>query len=52
MKETERDIVKILTLGLVGVVLVKLAQNSGGVARIVEAVGGVYTDTIGTLAKA
>lgn len=52
MKEAQRDLFKILALGLTGVVIIKLAQNSGGVARIVEAVGGVYTETVGTLAKA
>lgn len=52
MREVERDLFKILALGLTGVVIIKLAQNSGGVARIVEALGGTYTGALGTLAKA
>jgi hypothetical protein len=52
MKDTERDIVKLLAIGLFGIVVIKLAQNSGGVANIISAVGGVYTSTLGTLAKA
>lgn len=52
MNNVERDIVKLMAIGLFGVVIIKLAQNSGGVANIVSAVGGVYTSTLGTLAKA
>ena len=51
MNQVERDIFKILALGLTGVVLIKLAQNSGGVAKIIEALGGTYNNTLGTLAK-
>jgi hypothetical protein len=52
MKDVERDLFKILALGLTGVVLIKLAQNAGGVSQIVAALGGAYTGTIGALAKA
>jgi hypothetical protein len=51
-RDVERDIIKILAIGLFGVVVIKLVENSGGVANIVSAVGGVYTTTLGTLAKA
>ncbi len=51
MNNVERDLFKILALGLTGVVLIKLAQNSGGVAKIIEALGGTYNTTLGTLAR-
>ncbi len=51
-KDLERDIFKILGLGLIGVVAIKLAQNSGGVAAIAKALGGVYTDTLGAIGRA
>jgi len=52
MNQIERDVFKLLILGVTGVVVIKLAQNSGGVARIVEALGGTYNNTLGTLARA
>lgn len=52
MKDVERDLFKILALGLTGVVLIKLAQNAGGVASIIQALGGAYTGALGTLARA
>jgi hypothetical protein len=51
-KDLERDVFKILALGLFGIVLIKAFNNSGGVAQIIKAIGGTYTDTLGTLAKA
>jgi hypothetical protein len=51
MRELERDIFKVAAIGLFAVVVIKGLNNSGGVAQIVKALGGVYTDTLGTLSK-
>jgi hypothetical protein len=51
-KDLERDVFKILAIGLFGVVAIKGFQNSGGIATIVKALFGGYNDTLGTLAKA
>lgn len=51
MKDLERDLFKIGIIGIFAVVVIKGFNNSGGVAQIAKALGGVYTDTLGTLAK-
>lgn len=50
-KDLERDVFKVLVLGIAGVVVIKLAQQSGGVSQVVKALGGVYNDTLGTLSR-
>src|SRR5205823_1313638 len=50
-KDLERDVFKILGLGIIAVVAVKLVENAGGVAQITKALVGGYTDTLGTISK-
>jgi uncharacterized membrane protein len=52
VKEIERDVTKVLLVGLFGVVAIKLVQNSGGISQIVTSLVGGYTQTLGTLAAA
>lgn len=49
MKEAQRDIMKLAAMGLTIVVVIKLVENAGGVAQIVQALGGTYNATLGTL---
>lgn len=48
-KEVQRDVMKLAATGLTIVVVIKLLENSGGVAEIAKALFGGYNATLGTL---
>ncbi len=51
MHDLERDLFKLMGLGIVAVVGVKLIDKVGGVTQLVKALVGGYTDTLGTISK-